>query len=416
MVGSRKDLGDAGMAIEHEPENMLKIFSSPSTLPHLLSLGAFSGFLYIAMKVDLFGSEMQGSIIFLSLSVSYIFAALLSPSRMGKWIFTVQKSDDGVLNRNYWLGGFSRLIPIITVAGTIWLLSNLVLGNEQLGNARIFLALMFIAMSVFQGVSLAYGWVVYSRKAQRSPRKSRAGGIFSFGMSMVTVIVLIPLVWWFGYGAEDPRNSGFTQNIYWILFLLIIALLGILLDRYTKSVRSREGVDGVALDKAFFFIFLTSCWHLLGAWRRSPIWADKSSGGMLIEEGILMSISIILAVWSMAKRGEKGGWKIFQGQSAVFWGIGFGFIYAGSISSLTALSEGSLLTTTAIGHAITAMVMMGILPMCLSWTGRPESEVGLDVDQSTPEELAGETKQMPMVGNLTHSHTNVEDEVVELLD
>ena len=407
---------DAGMAIDHEPENMLKIFSSPSTLPHLLSLGAFSGFLYIAMKVDLFGSEMQGSIIFLSLSVSYIFAALLTPSRMGKWIFTVQKSDDGVLNRNYWLGGFSRLIPIITVAGTIWLLSNLVLGNEQLGNARIFLALMFIAMSVFQGVSLAYGWVVYSRKAQRSPRKSRAGGIFSFGMSMVTVIVLIPLVWWFGYGAEDPRNSGFTENIYWILFLLIIALLGILLDRYTKSVRSREGVDGVALDKAFFFIFLTSCWHLLGAWRRSPIWADKSSGGMLIEEGILMSISIILAVWSMAKRGEKGGWKIFQGQSAVFWGIGFGFIYAGSISSLTALSEGSLLTTTAIGHAITAMVMMGILPMCLSWTGRPESEVGLDVDQSTPEELAGETKQIPMVENLTHSQSNVEDEVVELLD
>ena len=404
------------MAIEHEPENMLKIFSSPSTLPHLLSLGAFSGFLYIAMKVDLFGSEMQGSIIFLSLSVSYIFAALLTPSRMGKWIFTVQKSDDGVLNRNYWLGGFSRLIPIITVAGTIWLLSNLVLGNEQLGNARIFLALMFIAMSVFQGVSLAYGWVVYSRKAQRSPRKSRAGGIFSFGVSMVTVIVLIPLVWWFGYGAEHPRNSGFTQNIYWIFFLLIIALLGILLDRYTKSVRNSEGVDGVALDKAFFFIFLTSCWHLLGAWRRSPIWADKSSGGMLIEEGILMSISIILAVWSMAKRGEKGGWKIFQGQSAVFWGIGFGFIYAGSISSLTALSEGSLLTTTAIGHAITAMVMMGILPMCLSWTGRPESEVGLDVDQSTPEELAGETKQMPMVENLTHSQTNVEDEVVELLD
>lgn len=409
-------MGDAGMAIEQEPENMLKIFSSPSTLPHLLSLGAFSGFLYIAMKVDLFGSEMQGSIIFLSLSVSYIFAALLTPSRMGKWIFTVQKSDDGVLNRNYWLGGFSRLIPIITVAGTIWLLSNLVLGNEQLGNARIFLALMFIAMSVFQGVSLAYGWVVYSRKAQRSPRKSRAGGIFSFGMSMVTVIVLIPLVWWFGYGAEDPRNSGFTQNIYWIFFLLIIALLGILLDRYTKSVRSGEGVDGVALDKAFFFIFLTSCWHLLGAWRRSPIWADKSSGGMLIEEGILMSISIILAVWSMAKRGEKGGWKIFQGQSAVFWGIGFGFIYAGSISSLTALSEGSLLTTTAIGHAITAMVMMGILPMCLSWTGRPESEVGLDVDQSTPEELAGETKQIPMVENLTHSQTKVEDEVVELLD
>ncbi len=399
-----------------ESDSLLRIFSSPSTLPHLLSLGVFSGFLFVTMKIDLFGSEIQGGIIFLSLSVSYFIAALISPSRLGKWIFTVQHGDEGILNRNYWFGGFSRLLPIIAIAGTFWLASNLLFVEGQLSNARIFLALLFIAMSVFQGVSLAYGWVIYARKVQRSPRKSRIGGVFSFVRSLVAVIVFSPLVWWFGYGADNPSNAGFTENVYWILLLIIIALIGVILDRYTKSVRGRDGVDGVALDRAFFFIFITSCWHLLGAWRRSPIAAEQSSGGMLLEEAVLMSISIILAVWSMAKRGEKGGWRVFQGQSAVFWGIGFGFIYAGSISSLTALSEGSLLTTTAIGHAITALVMMGILPMCISWIGQPDiSEIGL-VNQPQQTEERGNSEHFPRVEKLTQEQTRMDDDVVELLD
>ena len=399
-----------------ESDSLLRIFSSPSTLPHLLSLGVFSGFLFVTMKIDLFGSEIQGGIIFLSLSVSYFIAALISPSRLGKWIFTVQHGDEGILNRNYWFGGFSRLLPIIAIAGTFWLASNLLFVEGQLSKARIFLALLFIAMSVFQGVSLAYGWVIYARKVQRSPRKSRIGGVFSFVRSLVAVIVFFPLVWWFGYGADNPSNAGFTENVYWILFLIIIALIGVILDRYTKSVRGRDGVDGVALDRAFFFIFITSCWHLLGAWRRSPIAAEQSSGGMLLEEAVLMSISIILAVWSMAKRGEKGGWRVFQGQSAVFWGIGFGFIYAGSISSLTALSEGSLLTTTAIGHAITALVMMGILPMCISWIGQPDiSEIGL-VNQPQQTEERGNSEHFPGVENITQEQTRMDDDVVELLD
>ena len=399
-----------------ESDSLLRIFSSPSTLPHLLSLGVFSGFLFVTMKIDLFGSEIQGGIIFLSLSVSYFIAALISPSRLGKWIFTVQHGDEGILNRNYWFGGFSRLLPIIAIAGTFWLASNLLFVEGQLSKARIFLALLFIAMSVLQGVSLAYGWVIYARKVQRSPRKSRIGGVFSFVRSLVAVIVFFPLVWWFGYGADNPSNAGFTENVYWILFLIIIALIGVILDRYTKSVRGRDGVDGVALDRAFFFIFITSCWHLLGAWRRSPIAAEQSSGGMLLEEAVLMSISIILAVWSMAKRGEKGGWRVFQGQSAVFWGIGFGFIYAGSISSLTALSEGSLLTTTAIGHAITALVMMGILPMCISWIGHPDiSEIGL-VNQPQQTEERGNSEHFPGVENITQEQTRMDDDVVELLD
>ena len=406
-------MGVDGVDDAAESNNLLGVFLSPSTLPHLLSLGVLSGFLFFAMKVDLFGSETQGGVVFLSLSVSYFFAAMISPSRIGGWIFKVQHDENGVLSGGYLFGGFSRMLPIFAVAGTIWLISNFALGDEQLGKARILLALLFIAMSVFQGFSLAYGWVLYGRKVQRAPRKSRVGRTFTFFRSIVAVAVFSPLVWWFGFGAENPRNAEFTEKIYWIIFLLMIGLLGVLLDRYTKSVREKGDVDGVALDRVLFFIFITSCWHIMGAWRRSPIATEQSSGGMLVEEAMLMSISIILGVWSMAKRGKKRGLKIFQGQSAVFWGIGFGFIYAGSISSLTALSEGGLLTTTAIGHSITALVMIGILPMCISWVGKPGIVQG---ENHLQKEEIDESRQLLEVERLTQAPRSMDDEVVELLD
>ncbi len=406
-------VGTDGVDSDSESRNLLGVFLSPSTLPHLLSLGVLSGFLFFAMKIDLFDSEKQGGVVFLSLSVSYFFAALISPSRIGGWIFKVQHDENGVLNRGYLFGGFSRLLPIFAVAGAIWIFANLALGIEQLGKARILLAILFIAMSVFQGVSLAYGWVIYGRKVQRTPRKSRVGPAFTLFRSIVAVAFFAPLVWWFGFGAENPKNADFTVKIYWMAFLLMIGFLGVLLGRYTKSVRERDGVDGVALDRVLFFIFITSCWHLLGAWRRSPIATEQSSGGMLVEEAVLMSISIILAVWSMAKRGKKRGLEIFQGQSAVFWGIGFGFIYAGSISSLTALSEGGLLTTTAIGHAISALVMIGIMPICISWVGKPGI---LQKDHHPQKEDSDNAEQLLEVEGLAQSPRRIDDDIVELLD
>lgn len=396
-----------------ESDSMLRAFSSPSTLPHLLALVTCSGFLYVAMKADIFRLEIQGGVLFLSLSISYFFAALVAPSKIGEWIFKVNHDGEGILNRNYWTGSFFRLIPIVTFTGAIWSLSNFALGDEYLNKVSIFLAALFIAMSVFQGISLTYGWIVYARRVQKSPRKGRVGGVFPIIRSVVAVLVFIPLVWWFGYGTEHPSDAKFSANIVWLLFLLIVALLGISLDRFTSKARGREGTDGVALDRVFVLIYITACWHILSAWRRSPFTVEQSSGGMLIEEGVLMSISILLAVWSMSQKGKKKGLRIFQGQSAIFWGIGFGFMYAGSISSLTALSEGSLLTTTAIGHTITAAVMIAILPVAIRLIGKPNTE-----EENQIPDTSDTLRVVPLQDgtDLSDKQTEYEEDMVELLD
>ena len=372
MVGLRRCVNNGTLDDPHKSKGMFTILSDPATLPHIALLVILSGSLYAAMSMDVFGSESQGAAIFVSLSLSYMVAAFIGPSRLGRFLLIVERNGEGVANKEYLIKGIIKTLPIIALATIIWYGLNTILNNENLNDLKWFLAMMFIAMSVFQGLTLTVGWIEYGKKIQRPPRDSRSGVYSSLFRIVISLLLLIPLVWWFGYGAVNPSNANFSTNLAWFIFLIVIIFLGLLMERYTKSSRGGAEADGIARDRVYFLIFITSCWHLLSSWRRSPFTVDQSSVGLFIEECFLMSITILLAVWSLSKKGHKRGWRIFHGQSAVFWGVCFGLAYCGSVSSLTVLSEGSLMTTTSIGHAITAIVMLAICPIALSWIGASE--------------------------------------------
>ncbi len=389
-MGSRGCVNNGTHEDLRKSESAFTIFSDPSTLPHIALLIIFSGSLYGAMSMDLFGSESQGAAIFVSLSISYMIAALIRPSRIGIFLLTVESNGDGVLRRKYLTKGVIKTLPVIILATLIWYGLNTILNKENLNDLKLILAMMFIAMSLFQGLTLTVGWIEYGRKIRGQPRDSRAGVYPSLFRITISLLLLAPLVWWFGYGTVNPSNANFSTNLVWFIFLITIVFLGVLMERYTKSFREGSEVDGVVRDRVYFLIFLTSCWHLLSSWRRAPFTVEQSSVGLFIEESILMSITIILAVWSLSKKGHKRGWRIFQGQSAIFWGVCFGLAYCGSVSSLTVLSEGSLMTTTAIGHAITAIVMLAICPIAISRVGLSEdleAQIEISEHSLTPEEV-----------------------------
>jgi len=392
-------------------ENAFTIFSDPSTLPHIVLLVIFSGSLYGAMSMDVFGSESQGAAIFVSLSLSYMIAALIRPTRLGRFLLTVESNGEGVLNRKYLTKGLIKTLPVIALASLIWYFFNLILTNENLNDLKLILAMMFIAMSLFQGLTLTVGWIEYGKKIRGPARDSRSGVNPPLFRIVISLLLLAPLVWWFGYGAVNPSNANFSTNVVWFIFLMTVVFLGLLMERYTKSSREGAEVDGVALDRVYFLIFITSCWHLLSSWRRAPFTVDQSSVGLFIEESILMSVTIVLAVWSLSKKGIKRGWKIFQGQSAIFWGVCFGLAYCGSVSSLTVLSEGSLMTTTAIGHAITAIVMLAICPIALSRVGLSEE---LE-ERLEPSEHSMTPEEEPHIQSARVEESG-DDDIVELVD
>ena len=392
-------------------ENAFTIFSDPSTLPHIVLLVIFSGSLYGAMSMDVFGSESQGAAIFVSLSLSYMIAALIRPSRLGRFLLTVETNGEGVLKKEYLTKGLIKTLPVIALASLIWYFFNIILTNENLNDLKLILAMMFIAMSLFQGLTLTVGWIEYGKKIRGPARDSRSGVNPPLFRIVISLLLLAPLVWWFGYGAVNPSNANFSTNVVWFIFLMTVVFLGLLMERYTKSSRERAEVDGVALDRVYFLIFITSCWHLLSSWRRAPFTVDQSSVGLFIEESILMSVTIVLAVWSLSKKGIKRGWKIFQGQSAIFWGVCFGLAYCGSVSSLTVLSDGSLMTTTAIGHAITAIVMLAICPIALSRVGLSEK---LE-ERLEPSEHSMTPEEEPHIQSARVEESG-DDDIVELVD
>ena len=84
------------------------------------------------------------------------------------------------------------------------------------------------------------------------------------------------------------------------------------MDRFTSVKRDSGDVDGKARDRFMMIMLIFCSWHLFSSWRRSPFSPQPSSSSILIEEVLLMSLSIVLAVWSISKKGKLKYFRIFN--------------------------------------------------------------------------------------------------------
>ena len=347
---------------------------NPSTLSHLAVLLFNTALIYTFMRYEFGYIGTNGSTIFLSLSISYILVATIISSKYGEFLFNIDDDGDGIFTRKYFIKALISLAPVIIITTLLFILVN---GAFEAKSINYFMSSLFILLSIGQGISLVFGSSIFIQK-RISTKESKISTYNIFIRTGILISIFIPLVWWFGYGAENVTNSTIKVHILWILFFLIISTISYLTDKYTLDIRQNLGDRGRLGDLLMSVLIFASSWHILSAWRRSTWLVDSVNGLMLIEEGFLMIITIFFAVTSMINRGKKKGINIFGGQSAIFWGISFGYLYAGSISSLTIISEqlteSSLLQTTAIGHIITAVVILVILPSAIKKLNNEEEE------------------------------------------
>ena len=355
-----------------EQEGLLVSFTNPSTFPHILLMIFLSAILYALMKSGMFGLEENGSVIFLSLTISYILIASANYTFIGK-IFNVDDQIRGVFNFQYLK---LSLLPLFFVGifGFLVLLmikSQTVVDEE---NITVFMGSIFLLMSIGQSISIIAGSVNISNQKKIEIRAAKTGGLYSSTRVLTIGLIFGPLIWFLGYSAEETGGPSEYVTFSWlmrIMFLIFLIFIVIFMDRFTSDRRVSSDVDGKARDRFMMMMLIFCSWHLFSSWRRSPLSQQPSSSSILIEELLLMALSIILAVWSISKKGKKKGWKIFQGRSAIFWGISFGYAYAGSVSSLSSIGEGrlDLVTITGLGHLITAICILLLMPMSISLVG-----------------------------------------------
>lgn len=100
---------------------------------------------------------------------------------------------------------------------------------------------------------------------------------------------------------------------------------------------------------------------------------DPSEVSTLIEEGLLMALTVIFAVWSLTTFTVRDGKRLVSENASLPLGISFGYAYAGSVAMLTGTFD-SLREVMIFGHVLTICAMILLLRPTLR-TSRISSDI-----------------------------------------
>ena len=335
------------------------------TLPHILLLLILSTILYaLAQGPD--SANLYSAIGFISLSFGYSLTAMST-----RWDFAHKMVRVEGLASDSWFKSMllrslrAWTLPLLLSGLICFGLLQLVKGNENWETwIPLSLATLFLLWSIGQGLSFKSGtssWLANGKKVlDDSVRESSLIGISTWQILAVTTVAIL-----IGYGYSSGFQGETSEKLKWIGFIILaiiiqIAMIYWIKDTITDVSATKGGARFATRWGIISQIFVT--WHLASAWRR--LIDEPSALTMIIEEFTLMILTVLLAIWSLASRDVNRGGKLFTSENALFWGLAFGFGYAGSIAMITNLSDslggGNLATTMAIGHLVTALTIIMI--------------------------------------------------------
>ncbi len=246
-------------------------------------------------------------------------------------------------------------------------------GKEQAVYWGIAIAGMFVVWSFAQGRALSTSLRIFveSRAVKIASIERNSKRLTSTSVHMIIIAVFATLTYWMLVsGAKESAQMSFFEKLGPLVFASGAVMVQVALFWRTTDGRI---VDSKRKDTAAFgfawglFMQLFVTWHLLSAVRRFMF--DEWGIFLILEEFILMIVTVIAAIWSLAKGSHQRGFKIFNHKNAIFWGLSFGMAYSGSIAMIsvlgTRLTEGAIgtlgvSTTIGIGHLITAFTMITI--------------------------------------------------------
>ena len=385
---------------------------SPSTLPHVILLGLAGTGIYMLSASDsdsLFAIGIAG---YIGLSIGYALTAWMQEMEVIHRFSHFQpltKKDVGLLEKlmmyvirifTSWISPILLgLIPFLVIAGFL----NTESGSEQVNYWAMVLGGLFVVWSLAQGRALATSLRIFvgDRAVRIDSIHRTSRRITSTTMHMMIIGIFAGLTYWaLVSGAKSAEDMGFVEKMGPVLFAVVAVAIQAVLFWYTTE---RRIIDSERKETAAFGfawgLFMQSfvTWHILSAYRRFI--SDDWGIFLIIEEFLLMVITVIAAIWSLAKNTHNRGFKIFTKENAVFWGLSFGMAYSGSIAMIAVLgsklSGGTIGTfgmsaTIGIGHVITAGTMMWIH----AWRiGQLSRWLDLEREDSEEEEMVAETDE-----------------------
>jgi hypothetical protein len=346
----------------HEPPlsliGLIRTLTAPSTLPHL------AGFLAVVIALFVAVGNTEGLVpevaaVFVGMGLTYAGIGMLAEhATVRRWVV----SEGG---RVTWkLFG----VLIAPLAAGAMLSGAVLMVVEAAGLRSVFpmiLAALFVAWSIGQGRSFRSAVVRWPTPALQANARQPPGAVASaLRLSVTGLLLLVVLVTQGALAGTSILSS--SVGLFDVLLdqLALAAGLAALLvvgefltaegrracgrDRWTSRMFSRWHVVALAF----------SAWHLGTAWRHMT--SEQPQVATAIEEIFLMTVTVVMAVWSMTSRTRGSDLGVVRRSNALFWGLAFGYAYAGSVAMLSTVVQGVSLVLS-IGHVVVAITLLAML-------------------------------------------------------
>ena len=88
-------------SLDSTEDSFYSIIISPSTLSHLVLLLVNTVLIFTLMSYEISYFGINGSALFLSLAIVYLFTAIIIPWRYSEFLFKINDKGEGVFTRKY---------------------------------------------------------------------------------------------------------------------------------------------------------------------------------------------------------------------------------------------------------------------------------------------------------------------------
>lgn len=222
----------------------------------------------------------------------------------------------------------------------------------------LFLGSLFVVWSSVQGSSFSKWASTVSTSQKTSEKNSKnpmqsavSGGIIIgiFALVATTAFYMIE-------GSKDNIGQAMIHSIpFMITTLLIYAFAGNYWNWNSKKLAAVNPRLGKFSSRwtTICFVFIT--WHTLTIWRQ--IFMDPNQIQIFIEELSLMIFTVFIAIWSMTNKGFKSKLNLINENNALFWGLAFGYAYAGSVAMLSNVFD-NIETVMQLGHFVVIITVI----------------------------------------------------------
>ncbi len=327
--------------------SIIRSLLSPSTAPHLLLLVITASILHVTAKI---GSEDVASFGFISFSLAYILLAPASNRDVFRsWISYTQQEHasfgDSVKER------LKILLVPIAFALILWGIMAFAMGQDSAlsevgGIIPPALGFLFVAWAAAQGWFFAFATSssISTPETGTLKDKSTHTPIPSLVTTSVLMIVMTILV-------TEAFRFILTSNEFSIWpYVASFAVFAISV-KFTWPLRQKAATHTAThtVAKRWFHVtqlFIT--WHVLSIVR--SIDSASSNTLIFIEELVLMILTVFMAIWALTSKADGRKSSLFTKDNALFWGVAFGYAYAGSVAMITSVFDD--LTTVLIGGHI----------------------------------------------------------------